>query len=305
MEDIGRKLRDARERLGLTLSEVERTTRIRVHYLEMLERGEIDSIPSVVQARGFLKNYADFLGLNTAAVLDDFAVALHGGKKPPQAEPAPIARPPTATKRARPVRRPSWLSADLFLAVLGGVGVVAVLIWGGGRLMASLRQGSDGGGETPPIQPATATFSSPAPTDPPLAATSEDVLVTSTPEPTATAPDIVLGPANIIDLRIVAEMRAWVRVIVDGEEAYSGRVSPGEMLEFQGQQVIEITTGNGAGLRVYYNGQDQGLLGRFSEVVIRLWDLDGAMTPTPTQQLEPPATSTPEATPTPTETEGG
>jgi hypothetical protein len=129
--------------------------------------------------------------------------------------------------------------------------------------------------------------------------------VTSTPEPTATAPDIVLGPANTIDLRIVGEMRAWARIIVDGEERFNGRISPGEMLEFQGQEVIEVTTGNGAGLRVYFNGQDQGLLGSFSEVVIRLWSLDGAMTPTPTQQLEPPATSTPEATPTPTDTGGG
>jgi transcriptional regulator with XRE-family HTH domain len=304
MEDIGRKLREARERLGLTLSEVERTTRIRVHYLEMLERGEIDSIPSVVQARGFLKNYADFLGLNTAAVLDDFAAVMHGDRKQSQTKPTPVPAPRPTAKRVR-ARLPSWLSADLFLAVLGGLGVVAVLIWGGGRLMASLRQDSDGGGESPPLPLATATFSSPAPTEPPLAATSDGVLVTSTPEPTATAPNIILGPANIIDLRIVGEMRAWARVIVDGEEEFSGRISPGDMLEFQGQQLIEVTTGNGAGLRVYFNGQDQGLLGSFAEVVIRLWTLEGAMTPTPTQQLEPPATSTPETTPTPTATETG
>lgn len=304
MEDIGRKLREAREKLGLTLSEVERTTRIRVHYLEMLERGDIDSIPSVVQARGFLKNYADFLGLNTAAVLDDFAAKMHGDHQRSQAKPTPAPAPRPTAKRMR-LRLPSWLSADLFLAVLGGVAVVAVLIWGGGRLMASLRQDSDSGGESPPIPPATATFANLAPTDPPLAATSEDVLVTSTPQPTATAPNIILGPANIIDLRIVGEMRAWARVIVDGEEEFNGRIFAGEMLEFQGQQLIEVTTGNGAGVRVYFNGQDQGLLGSFAEVVIRLWSLDGPMTPTPTQQLEPPATSTPEATPSPTETEGG
>ena len=100
-------------------------------------------------------------------------------------------------------------------------------------------------------------------------------------------------------------MRAWLRVTVDGEEEFDGRISPGEMLEFQGQQVVEVTTGNGAGLRVYYNGQDQGLLGGFSDVVIRLWTLDGAMTPTPTLQLEPPATSTPEPSATPTENAGG
>jgi len=310
MEEIGRKLREARERLGLTLGEVERTTRIRVHYLEMLERGEIDSIPSFVQARGFLKNYADFLGLNTAAVLDDFAAVLHGNKKRAQAKPAPtpVSRPTKVSRPTRPrvrARRPSWLSTDLFLAVLGAIGVVAVLIWGGGRLMASLRQDSDGGGEQVVVESPTATLSNPNPTISPPPEASADILITSTPEPTATAPNIIVGPSNIIDLRIVGEMRAWLRVTVDGEEAYSGRISAGEMLEFQGQQIIEVNTGNGAGLRVYFNGQDQGLLGQFSEVVTRFWSLEGAMTPTPTPQLEPPATSTPEATATATEAEGG
>ena len=63
MDDVGGRLREAREKLGLTLEEVERTTRIRVHHLEAIERGELDSLPSPVQARGFLRNYAEFLGL--------------------------------------------------------------------------------------------------------------------------------------------------------------------------------------------------------------------------------------------------
>ena len=301
MEDIGRKLREARERLGLTLIEVERITRIRVHYLKMLEEGKIDTMPSVVQARGFLNNYAEFLGLNTAAVLDDFATELQSNHKRKNAKPVTVSPPRPSTVRVRS-RRPRWLSVDLLVAVLGSAGVLAVLIWGGGRIMAGLRQDSEIIDDAAALLLATATLSDPNITPSPLPTAGEETTLSFTPEVTATAPDFVIGPSNIVDLRIVGEMRAWLRVTVDGEEEFAGRISPGEMLEFQGQQVIEITTGNGAGVRVYYNGQDQGLLGGFADVVIRLWTLTGPITPTPTLILTPTATITPETTVTPTST---
>lgn len=302
MEDIGHKLREARERLGLTLNEVERITRIRVHYLEMLEKGDIEAMPSIVQARGFLNNYAEFLGLNATAVLDDFAAELQNNHRRSKAKPDSLSPPQPPTVQVH-TSRPRWLSADLLVAGLGGLGVVAVLVWGGGRMMAGLRQGSEGGDQAAaPVAATTASVSNATLT--PLPTAGEEGTFVFTPEPTSTAPNFIVGPANIVDLRIVGEMRAWLRVTVDGEEEYSGRISPGEMLEFQGRQVVEVTTGNGAGIRVYYNGQDQGRLGGFAEVVIRLWDLSGSMTPTPTLQLIPTETSTPTPTPTPTETGG-
>ena len=76
MDDIGRTLQEARERLGLTLEEAERVTRIRVHHLEAIERGDLDALPSPVQARGFLNNYADFLGLDAEAILLQYADTL-------------------------------------------------------------------------------------------------------------------------------------------------------------------------------------------------------------------------------------
>ena len=69
MDEIGRTLLEAREKLGLTLEEVERATRIRTHHLEALEKGMIDALPSPVQARGFLNNYAEFLGLDANPIL--------------------------------------------------------------------------------------------------------------------------------------------------------------------------------------------------------------------------------------------
>jgi transcriptional regulator with XRE-family HTH domain len=63
-EALGKKLREAREIRELTLEEVSQETRIRAKFLEALEQGDYSIIPSRVQARGFLRNYACYLRLD-------------------------------------------------------------------------------------------------------------------------------------------------------------------------------------------------------------------------------------------------
>ena len=69
MSTPGEQLRAAREAKGLTLEDVERATRIRAKYLAALENNDHKVMVSPVQARGFLKNYAEHLGLDSAALL--------------------------------------------------------------------------------------------------------------------------------------------------------------------------------------------------------------------------------------------
>ena len=73
MPSIGAHLRQRREQLGLTLEEAERVTRIRSQYLQALERDDLEALPSPVQARGFLKNYADYLELPAEGILRQYA----------------------------------------------------------------------------------------------------------------------------------------------------------------------------------------------------------------------------------------
>jgi transcriptional regulator with XRE-family HTH domain len=63
-ESIGAALRKARERRRLTLTQVSETTKVRLHYLQALESDDISVMPSGAQARGFLRLYAGFLGLD-------------------------------------------------------------------------------------------------------------------------------------------------------------------------------------------------------------------------------------------------
>ena len=63
-KEIGAELRKQRELLSLHLEEVERNTHVKAHYLEALEKGSLEDLPSTVQTRGMLSNYASFLDLD-------------------------------------------------------------------------------------------------------------------------------------------------------------------------------------------------------------------------------------------------
>lgn len=68
-ESIGAKLQQARELRRLSLQEVSETTKIRSHYLQALENNDISAMPSAAQARGFLRIYVEFLGLDLAELI--------------------------------------------------------------------------------------------------------------------------------------------------------------------------------------------------------------------------------------------
>jgi cytoskeletal protein RodZ len=74
-QTIGQKLRAEREAQKLTLEKVFEVTRIRVPYLQALEEDNLSRVPSPVQARGYLRNYAEYLGLNFEQLLDEMRVA--------------------------------------------------------------------------------------------------------------------------------------------------------------------------------------------------------------------------------------
>jgi cytoskeleton protein RodZ len=70
--EIGSSLRDARTRRGLELSQIEEDTRIRPRYLQALEDERFDLLPGEAYAKGFLRTYADFLGLEGERFVDEY-----------------------------------------------------------------------------------------------------------------------------------------------------------------------------------------------------------------------------------------
>jgi hypothetical protein len=101
-EVLGADLRQARLDREIALLDAEKATRIRAYYLEALENGHFEVLPSPVQARGFLRNYARFLGLDADEMAERFDQALTGRRgrsRVPVASPPPT--PTTPKRRAK------------------------------------------------------------------------------------------------------------------------------------------------------------------------------------------------------------
>ncbi len=301
MEEIGRTLRETRERLGLTLEEVERSTHIRVERLTAIENGDFDSFTSRAQARGFLGNYADFLGLDREDVLEQFA--LSRGRRISQLIKIGSKTEPGGSKPFVQVRKPRVFSSDLLVAGLILIGVIAMLIWGGGRVFAALNSEADPA-QLDPISQITQPNETPT-ENPPTAVVLSDLINLSPEEATPTS-TLQLGVVETTSIVVIAEQQAWIRITVDGEEAFSGRVRRDDTLEFFDFETLELLTGNGGVIRVLYNNQDIGFLGEIGQVIIRIWTVEGLVTPTPTITRTPaPPTATSEGTLTPNSVPGG
>ncbi len=108
---------------------------------------------------------------------------------------------------------------------------------------------------------------------------------TNTPTSTST-PRVSTGVE--VELNIVEY--AWLRVLVDGEEAFVGSLEAGTTRTFRGRESVILRCGNAGGVEAAVNGESLGLLGERGQVVDIEWLAEG-ITPTP---------ATPEATVTPT-----
>lgn len=120
---LGSELREARLQRGLTLEQVAYETRIRTRYLEALEDERFDDLPGEAYAKGFLRTYADFIGLDGPQML-----ARYRARFPRRAEPAvsPRPQPPYEPKRFL-----AAVGAALALVLLAVAGLVAWQLDGG------------------------------------------------------------------------------------------------------------------------------------------------------------------------------
>lgn len=297
-KEIGRDLRSRRELLSLHFDEVERNTHVKAHYLDALERGALDELPSTVQTRGMLSNYATFLDLDVDALLLRFADALqarHRERNPQK----PPRRPGQPVATNLPSMR-TFIAGDMIFGVGMAILLVGFAIWGVSRVMTIQNQRE--------VKPTAPSIS--------------DVLLAS-PDPSSFTPTATLIPAaafsgeatvtveiptqNVnaaVQLNLIAVERTYLRVIVDGEVAFDGRVVPGNAYPFEAENQVEVLAGSGAAIRTVYNGRDLGLMGTFGQVVNNIYSGTEIITPTPLPTMPPTITLTPSRTAPATSTVG-
>ena len=88
MFEIGNSLREARLRQGLEFPEIEQATKIRGKYLRALEEEQFEVLPAQTYVKGFLRSYADYLGLDGQLYVDEFNSRYVRGEFEDEEEPA-------------------------------------------------------------------------------------------------------------------------------------------------------------------------------------------------------------------------
>jgi cytoskeletal protein RodZ len=129
--EIGNSLREARERQGLGYPEIELATKIRAKYIRALEEEDFTAIPGDAYIRGFLRTYAEYLGLDGDVYVDEYAsrfITSWRDELPPRPDRRRI------RTRERPVERRA------VLLVLAGIVVITVLVFAAWQLPGSSKK---------------------------------------------------------------------------------------------------------------------------------------------------------------------
>jgi hypothetical protein len=128
--EIGNSLREARLRQGLEFPEIEQSTKIRGKYLRALEEEQFDVLPAQTYVKGFLRSYADYLGLDGQLYVDEFNSRYVRGELEDEEEQTPY-RPRVSS----PSRGGALQNKAVLLTVAAIVGltifVFAAFRWGG------------------------------------------------------------------------------------------------------------------------------------------------------------------------------
>jgi len=240
---LGETLRQARLDKGVSLADAARETRIRRSYLEALEAEDVASLPAMVYTRGFLRSYAEYLGLSPEAMIDLYQPSA-------RREPSPTLRsavPHMAIPRQIPLRPVIYAIVSIVsIATLGFAWNWYQDVQHSLNGDTTLRQGRSG---TP-----TAATGARLPTPFPIALASPSPTAVPTPEPLPTPTPVIDG--ILVEFRTNA--RVYVEAAVDGKQVLAETLPAGTSRTLPlGQSSVVMRASIGTAVDVTVNGARQ------------------------------------------------
>lgn len=249
---VGEALRKERERQRLTIQDVEDGTSIRAAYIEAIENGEYGKMPGRVYAKGFVKNYANFLQLNGDEFVKKFMEEVSPAVEPVKAE--EVVSESKSKSFSISGRRLEEVSNN-FSANKLVAAIIAVAVLVGGFFYF----GSSDGTEVAKVDtPKTKEVQQVAPTP------------ENTPPETVVSTTASAAPAPQVDgvnLQATFTDDCWMLVTVDGAVVYEGVINAGQVMDWKGNSNVNVRIGNAGAVAFVMNGQDFGKLGAEGDVV--------------------------------------
>lgn len=235
---IGRLFKETREGKGLKLEDVSDTLYLRKSVIDALESGNWDQLPHQVYVKGYLSQYASYLGIE-----DRLAEAMR------------VADVPEVLPSSAPVEVRNGNNkphGKLFSEKLQGrYPRKRFVMYGAGVavLLAFLA-----------YQNINRPISLPSPAG--TYAISDAAYEASTRSAERSAPT-VLEPKKLV---IACQERTWVRIVIDETEKKEFMLNPEEMVAFNAKEGFDLLIGNAGGVTLFYNGKNIGFEGENGEV---------------------------------------
>src|ERR1044072_2908600 len=222
MFEIGNSLREARVRQQIELGEAELSTKIRARYLRALEEEGFDALPAQTYVKGFLRTYADYLGLDGQLYVDEFNSRFGDGEE---------SREPVVARRTSHVaRQHRRLERRLIAFPLAGIAALVVFF------IAAWKSGGNPNEPIPNLGTTTAA---------------KKVLPAATPAKKApTKPVSFRLYVRALNGNCWMEVRNWSAA---GKSRFTGTVEPGQSQRFVARR-LWVNFGNPGNLAVVYNG---------------------------------------------------
>lgn len=245
MDDIGEILRQARINKNMTIQDVHEITKILPRYLKAIEEGQWDALPGVVYAKGYIRSYADAVGVDGDFLIRQFDQLLKGSTADAINHEVDLPN----IKADRDVISSSGRPQSAIWWVLILVGIVAVTVIGYFVLVWSpnARQESS---PSPPV-----TEQQPAPQAPPKTEEPITKPEPSPPPPPAVQLKVASQKTNSAVYAIItdkerfkAEISAtggpcWVRITADGKKIWEGTMRAGDKQSAEATDKLTIRLG--------------------------------------------------------------
>jgi cytoskeleton protein RodZ len=243
MDDFGGKLRQARERRGISLRQIASSTKIAAAALDALEKNDISKLPGGIFSRAFVRSYAVEVGLDPDETVREFLERFN--QEPPPSAEAMAAAIPEEEKQFELRQRQAVKAL--------GFGAVVLLILIAILLLVLRRRAIP---PEPPPPPPVAVESAPVPVPeaaPPLAADAGS--------PTGAAP---LPGQLKLDIHPTSE--CWVSLTVDGRKVFARVMQAGEHEAHTVQREAVVEIGNAGAFAFSVNGRPGKSLGDKGQV---------------------------------------
>lgn len=280
LKAIGTKLSQVRQQQSISLEEIAAKTYIPLRLLNAIEAGRLEQLPEPVFIQGFIRRYADVLGLDGSALSKEFPIEAAPSPAPPVAVTQPA--PTVATSHTQQVSQPSATvsvadpePADTarpkmpFVPIAAAVGLGALVL-----IVASALNRPKPAPQTAqnltPAKAAPSTAPSPQSQSPQTATASSAAQpaspATAPSASPAASPSASPSASGAVEVKLNVTDDSWVEVLVDGQPSFEGNLTQGTQKTWRGKQQVVITAGNSGGVSVSYNNGSAKPIGEMGVV---------------------------------------